>query len=234
MSSSRSGTKMILAIVWTAVLVALAAAQGVQQRPATQSEPLISFNIPPQPLAKALHSFSAISGIEVLVDARSSAGVQSPGVTGSIAPHDALERLLAGSKLVPENFGPLTVTLNALSVSRTGAASIASDPHYFADIQRAVQHSLCSDARTAPGQYRLALKLWIGQSGKVLRSQRLDTTGDSTRDAIVDSSIEKLGIGKPPPPDFPQPVALLISPRQTNDSGICIPYAPDLRRAANL
>jgi hypothetical protein len=194
-----------------------------------------SFDIPAQPLAKALYAFSATTGIEILVDARHAAGRYSPGVTGSMMPRDALKMLLAGSNLIAQDFGSGTVTLSAptASAARASGAPLDGDLPYFADIQRAVQQTLCSDARTSPGRYRLALKLWIDRSGGVLRSKRLDTTGDDNLDAVLDTAIGKMRIGRPPPSDLPQPVALVVSPRQTSGSSDCPSGAPDLRRASN-
>lgn len=194
-----------------------------------------SFDIPTQPLAKALYAFSAATGIEILLDARHAAGRHSSGVKGLMAPREALKILLAGSDLVAREFGPGTVTLSVPIASAARASGIqpGSDPPYFADIQRAVQQVLCSDARTSPGRYRLALKLWIGGSGEVLRSKRLDTTGDDNLDAVLDAAIQRMRIGRPPPSDLQQPIALVISPRHANNSASCPPSAPDLRRASN-
>lgn len=194
-----------------------------------------SFDIPAQPLAKALYAFSAATGIEILVDARHAAGRQSPSVKGLMAPHEALERLLVESDLVAREFGPGTVTLSlpVASAARVSGVAPGGDPPYFADIQRAVQQALCRDARTSPGRYRLALKLWIGGSGEVLRSKRLDTTGDNNLDAILDAAMQKMRIGRPPPSDLPQPVALVISPLRTHGSSDCLSGTPDLRRASN-
>lgn len=191
-----------------------------------------SFDIPAQSLARALYDFSTTTGIEILVDARHAAGRQSPGVKGSMTPRDALKTLLAGSNLIAQDFSPGTVTLSVPTMSAVRVRP-ESDLPYFADIQRAVQQVMCSDARTLPGRYRLALKLWIGGSGEVLRSKRLDTTGDDGLDAVLDAAIQKIRIGRPPPPDLPQPVALVILPRPTSGSGECPSGAPDLRRASN-
>ena len=193
-----------------------------------------AFDIPSQSLAKALYAFSAATGIEVLVDARHAAGRQSASVKGLRTPREALEILLTGSNLVAQEFGPGTVTLSVpITSARPSTVLSVDDPPYFADIQRAVQQALCSDTRTSPGRYRLALKLWIGGSGEVLRSKRLDTTGDDNLDAVLDAAMQRMRIGRPPPSDLPQPVALVISPRHANSPASCPPSAPDLRRASN-
>jgi hypothetical protein len=224
-----SGRAVILAFVLMVGMIAPAVGQSApQERP-------IGFDIPVQPLSKALYAFSAATGIEILVDARYAAGRQSTGVKGRMAPRDALEILLAGSDLVAQEFGSGTVTLKTATLALSGRvprASSSGDLPYFADIQRAVQQALCNDARTSPGHYRLALKLWIGRSGTVLRSQRLDTTGDQNLDVVVDTTVEAIRIARPPPPDLPQPVTVVIS-RESPASINCPSAAPDSRRAPN-
>lgn len=193
----------------------------------------ISFDVSSQPLTKALHAFSAATGIEVLVDARHAANCHSPGVKGSMAPHEALEMLLVGSNLVAHEFGSGTVTLRTATVLAERTSGARDNQLYFADIQRAVQQLLCSDTRTSSGQYRLALKFWIGRSGAIIHPKRLDTTGDNGLDSVLDAAIQKVRIGRPPAPDFPQPITVIISPSQIHGTMDCSSEEQYLRRAAN-
>jgi hypothetical protein len=196
---------------------------------ATAQESL-SFDIPSQPLAKALYAFSAATGIEVMVDARQAAGRRAPEVKGSLLPREALSALLAGSNLVAQEFGPGTVTLAAMSPA---AAPMHENQRYFADVQRAVENALCADARTSPGRYRLALKLWVGPSGEVTRAKRLDTTGDRTLDNALDARTPRISIGKSPPSHFAQPIALIVSPSDTGTITGCSADMLAPHRAAN-
>jgi hypothetical protein len=194
-----------------------------------QAEESVSFDIPSQPLAKALYAFSAATGIEVLVDARQVAGHRAPDLKGSLPPHEALSILLAGSNLAARELGQETVMLAAMSPA---PAAALEDQRYFADVQRAVEHALCADERTLPGRYRLALKLWIGPSGEVTRAKRLDTTGDRARDEAVDAAISRISVGKSPPPLLAQPIALIVWPSYTGAiTGCSAGVLP--RRAAN-
>jgi hypothetical protein len=231
------GCILVLMLVVLAGTVAPAAGQPESQplsQPQSQGvarpDGLVDFDIPAQPLSKALYTFSAATGIEVLVDARQAAGRRSADIKGLMTPRDALAMLLMGSELVTQEFGPNTVTLKTKATALSGMPPDV-DTSYFADIQRAVQQALCSDARTAPGRYRLALKLWIGQSGTVLRSKRLDTTGDDNLDGVLDVATQAIRIGRPPPRDLPQPVTLVVSPRQGTTN--CPSGASDLRRASS-
>jgi hypothetical protein len=195
-----------------------------------------NFNIPAQPMAEALYAFSAITGIEILVDARSAEGRRSTAVAGTMAPREALEVMLAGSGLASEDFGPGTIALKPIPrppADGSSGSAARLDLPYFADVQRAIQQALCADARTLPGTYRVALKLWIGRSGTVLLSKRLDTTGDAARDVAIDAVMHGgLRIGQPPA-DLPQPITLLISPRDPQETSVCSSRLPELRRASN-
>lgn len=59
-----------------------------------------SFDIPAQPLAGALAAFGQQSGMQVSVSADVAQGVASRGVSGTMTPIEALDRLLAGTGIV--------------------------------------------------------------------------------------------------------------------------------------
>jgi TonB-dependent siderophore receptor len=58
-----------------------------------------AFDIAPQPLTDALALFGRQSGMQVSADAGLVRGLSSPGVTGTMAPEQALARLLSGTGL---------------------------------------------------------------------------------------------------------------------------------------
>jgi hypothetical protein len=222
---------LLLALAAIGATTLRAAAQGAW--PETVKAP-IEFDIPAQPLSKALFAFSAATGIEIVVDARNAAGHRSVDLKGVMSPVDALAILLAGSSLLAQEFGPNTITLKSVDAESTQRPieGRGDQQLYFADIQRAVVDALCRDSRTLPGGYRLALKLWIGQSGQVLRSKRLDSTGDDNLDGVLDAAVRTVQIGRAPPIDLPQPIVLLILPRPMQESMNCPTRAPDMRRSA--
>jgi hypothetical protein len=189
----------------------------------------LRFNIRSQPLAKALYAFSETTGIEVMVDARQVAGHQAPEVSGSMPPLMALSMLLAGSHLAAHEFAPGTVAIG--EISKADEPSV-EDQHYYGDVQRAIERALCANPRTLPGHYRLALRLWVGQSGEVTRSKRLDTTGDQARDDALDAMIARIRVAKPPPPRFPQPIALVVLPGAAGAATDCSGGTSAPRRAA--
>ncbi|MGY6770931.1 TonB-dependent siderophore receptor [Komagataeibacter sp. NFXK3] len=103
-----------------------------------------SFNIPAQKLGDALATFGAQSGWQVSVRADVIRSANSPGVSGSLTPADALSRLLAGTGFTYRLSGGHTVTLVPASTNitlgpvRVGGTVAHQDPTgpgvgYFAE-----------------------------------------------------------------------------------------------------
>ena len=105
-----SGGLLIATVtLMTSTSTALAQAQGSSQT-ITQAQQT-DFDIPPQPLTDALALFGRQSGLQVSVDAALILGVQSPGVTGTLSPEQALGRLLAGTGIAYRMTGGNTALL---------------------------------------------------------------------------------------------------------------------------
>ncbi|HVJ51881.1 MAG TPA: STN domain-containing protein [Aliidongia sp.] len=191
-----------------------------QARTARDDAPL-SFDLPRQPLARALYAFSALTGIELIADARLIGGRQSSALRGTMPPLEALQALLRDTGLVGQSFMPGTLILTL-----SGAPPVVPpeathfrppQPTYFTAVQRAVLGALCGTSATVPGDYRLAMKLWIDPAGTVLRTSFLDSTGRPGLDAALGAALARLQIGVPPPVDLPQPVVVLILPQAAHD-----------------
>lgn len=122
--SARSLTATaLLAAVAVTGLPGLSSAQERPAGEAAQSQPR-SFNIPPQPLAGALAAFGQQSGMQVSISAGVAQGVQSGGVTGSMTPRQALERLLAGTGITYTLTGGNTAMLQPISASSPAATQL--------------------------------------------------------------------------------------------------------------
>jgi hypothetical protein len=188
-----------------------------------------AFDIPSQPLSSALDAFSAGTGIEILVDARNVQERQSVRVKGVMPARRALGIILAGTHLVAEEFTPGTITLMIAPVEGNAAATL--DPPYFAAIQHAVLNAFCRHEATAPGSYRLALRLEIRADGWVSRSKLLSSTGRLDRDQALKLALTDLNIGAPPPRDLPQPVAIVVQPRTSESPGACPLLDPGVGQA---
>lgn len=70
-----------------------------------------NFSIPPQPLASALTAFGDQADLQVTVDTALITGLSTSGVTGSLAPLEALSRILTGTGLTWRMVNNRTVRL---------------------------------------------------------------------------------------------------------------------------
>lgn len=82
-----------------------------------------SFNIPGQPLNRALRTLSDQSGLQIAYNTAIAAGVRSQPITGTMTVEQALERLLTGSGIGYSFTGANTVTI----VTRVAQASDTPD-----------------------------------------------------------------------------------------------------------
>lgn len=122
----------------TGVVAATLTLGGPITEPArAQSAPraaAVTFAIPAQPLPAAVDAFIRATGWQVGYTSAAAASATSPGVSGAMAPADALRRLLAGSGLTVRMTGPNTATLvpsaarAAPAIETANAQSIMLDP----------------------------------------------------------------------------------------------------------
>lgn len=82
-----------------AIIACASAAYGQSSAPANETDARLDWRIPAQPLADALIAWSERSRFVVLVQEDLTAGVQTPGVTGSFTNLEALDILLRPSGL---------------------------------------------------------------------------------------------------------------------------------------
>lgn len=75
-----------------------------------------TFAIARQPLVSALNAFTAVTGWQVGMSAELAEGVASPGVSGSLTPDKALERLLVGTNLSYRKLGDNSIILQKRSI----------------------------------------------------------------------------------------------------------------------
>jgi hypothetical protein len=219
---------MILATRWTLsriILVVCAETLGgvcdipqsiAQVTAADPGHALAIFDIPTQPLASALDSFTTLSGDEVFYDGSVSAGRLSKAVKGSYRAADALQILLTGTGLLalPSTQNGFTLVVTPEESARIAAvARIAADRrygHYFALVQNGIREILCERAATQPGSHRLILRFWIEPSGAIYRAELKGSTGDAARDALFTATLQGVTFEEPPPVTMPQPITMAI------------------------
>ena len=95
-------------LVWASVGAALAqqpaAPQPVLEKP-------VALNLPSEPLEDALHEFSRVTGLKVMLYSNLGRGVTAPAVQGTLTPQAALELLLKGSELRFEYLDAQTIAV---------------------------------------------------------------------------------------------------------------------------
>jgi hypothetical protein len=182
--------------------------------------PLVVFDIPAQPLEDALYAFGTVTGIEVFAKGADVAGRRSTAVKGTFAAVEALRVLLSGTGLDVQPIGLGAITL---SPSRSEALpKTLLYRSYSASVQAAIVHTLCGDSGANLGRYRVAVRLWINESGIVSSADLLSSSGDPTRDRRLHDLFVGVAVGQPPPAALPQPVIMVILPRTLQDSGDCV------------
>jgi hypothetical protein len=192
-----------------------------------------AFSIPAQALADALGRYGEQTHIQMFVDGDLTAGHRSSAVIGKFTTSEALRGLLAGTGLAVRSLGDAGFTLEPMPDGRAAAGrameasvSAGASPsvrfsEYSAVIQQVVHEALCRDRATMPGSFRALVRLWIGETGRVGRSEILSSTGDSRRDAALEEALRDLVIDEAPPPGLPQPVTLLFQPAIASAENYC-------------
>ncbi|WP_298280975.1 STN domain-containing protein [uncultured Bradyrhizobium sp.] len=180
----------------------------------------IDFDIAAQPLVSALDAYSAATGLQVVYDATLAEGRRAQAVRGSMAPDVALQLLLEDTGLVAVYAATNAFTIVPAPAPRQ-AASMRGFMPYLAAVQGRVEEAFCRSSLTAPGGYRIKFRFWIGHGGEVLQPQLLGSTDDRARDQAIAALLRSVVIGRPPPPDMPQPVMMAVSPRPPSETGDC-------------
>jgi hypothetical protein len=198
--------------------------------------PLITFNIPAQPLATALQAYGERAGVQVLYESRSAVGRQSSAVEGKFTRDEALNLLLLGSGLqvhytkpdaitlalpssmIDENNPPPVDPLTGADLSigelRVHGSAKSSDLSFLQDysesVQADIQAALRKNAKTRSGNYRVVVDVWIGSARTIEKAMLLQSTGDKEKDTAVVAALQGLTTSRPVPANTPQPVRVAI------------------------
>jgi hypothetical protein len=226
-----TNAKRAMAVVVALIAALICVAKASEPEPTSTIQP-IDFEIPSQPLVNALHAYGRRMGIQVLYESYSAIGRQSEAVQGKFTPDEALKRLLAGTDLEVRHAGADAITLVApigrdlpptnplatadLSIGELrvrGSArpnDLARFQDYSESIRAEIQRALHKNAKTGSGNYRAVLDLWIDPSRIIQKTALLQSTGESTRDAAIISTLQGLTIDRPTPVDAPQPIRAVV------------------------
>ncbi len=188
----------------------------------------IHFDLPAQPLSEALRAYGSMTDLTVIARASLLDGLTSTPVSGNYSPREALQRLLSNTGLQANFTGTDEAVIARASLAQPASASslpvaiTASDidgvvddagRSYAATVQAQLAEVLCASPRTRPGNYRMVVQLRIGDSGSVIASDLVQSTGVPERDAAIEQAMRTLVMDTPPPSALAQPITILVRPR---------------------
>jgi secretin/TonB-like protein len=223
-----------LIVILAALAVAFICIARAAEPQAPSDPQQIDFEIPSQPLANALHAYGRRMGVQVLYESRSAIGRQSEAVHGRFTPGEALKRLLAatdlevrharsdaiilvapslaGQDLPPAN--PLASADMSIGELRVRGPEKINDLARFQDysesVRAEIQRALLKNSKTGTGNYRAVLDLWIDPARTIQKTALLQSTGESSRDVAITSTLQGLMIKRPTPADAPQPIRAVV------------------------
>jgi TonB family protein len=217
----RAATHSLLCklLAWASILLITASSALAQE-----NAPQLVFDIPAQPLDAALNAYIGVSGAQVLYETALTAGRRSTQVEGRLAPDVALHTLLVGTGLVERRTdADAFIVTAAPEAQQTGASAtaVARDSRFIGAVQAGILGALCGNPQTRPGGYKIAIEVWISPSGAVQRTELIGSTGDATRDAALGNALQGATVEAAPPAGMPQPLVMMIAPRQPNKTGDC-------------
>ena len=191
---------------------------------ATGAETPVDFNIPAQPLARALVAYGAATGLEVFYNAALAERQRSAEVIGILTPAFALQILLRGTGYVARSTGPGAFTI-APGPGEPAPASVVPDAvrrsyePYFATIQTQIGDILCRSADIASRRDEIVFRIWLTPSGMITRAEVVGNDGTLAEDQTFAAAMRGLAMGVPPA-GMPEPVNLVIFP-SSNTSRAC-------------
>ena len=182
----------------------------------------LSFDLEAQPLDSALEAFGAATGQSVIYNSTLTEGRVSRPVKGIHAPRAALELLIEGTGLkVRYTAEDALVLVKDSAGEASDIAPAEEQQRYRGWVQAQIGEAFCADERLAAGDRRIAFRFWIGASGRVERSELLDSTGDLRFDAAVVDSLRRISIGQSLPAGMVQPFTMLVLPRSSGHAWAC-------------
>lgn len=192
------------------------------------------YDIPAQPLDRALMTLGTVSRIDILYENGVVDGKTAAALAGRYTPRTAIAAMLRGTGLAfrftslnavvifPPDRPPgpgrdaweqadaaPRLVLDVLRV--TAAPMIGSPPpHRFDGYGRAVQiainRRLQDDPRTSRKPFRARLALHIDAAGTIRRLDLVRSTGQAQLDADIRAVLERAPLADKPPADLPQPI----------------------------
>lgn len=109
-----------------------------------------------------------------------------------------------------DGFG-LAARRGGSDITGTGGAAFA---WYTTLLKDAILERLSEDERVRKGNYRVTVRVWLADDGRVERTQLAESTGNHDVDDAIEHSLGRLGrLREAPPLEMPQPITLRIASR---------------------
>jgi len=126
-----------IALLAVPTLPAMAQDNADQPPAVDQAEQTYAFDIPAQPLARAITDFSAVTGVQVLYTEQAKVDHTAPALQGNYTVNQALQRLLAGTgvnyRFTGENSVTLEVAQNGDGPLRLAPINVEAPSDYIAE-----------------------------------------------------------------------------------------------------
>lgn len=231
----RGGAVALVSFGFGLIALLVALTPAFPQTSASQFPIQAQFRIVSQPLDAALKQYGELTGREALYDASLASGLVSGDVNGVLTADDALVRLLYGTGLsarfVADN---AFVLLRTPQSTRQPARSNETNRRYYGLMQNTVLDILCRSQIARPGRYRLVAMFWIGSDGRIREPRLIGAAGPAGSDQQIGKVLQSVKFAEPPPPEFAQPVLMLIAPAASGIAPACdmpgaIPIAAEPR-----
>ncbi|PBI95035.1 hypothetical protein BKP43_08350 [Variovorax boronicumulans] len=210
------------------ILSLAAVSHAGEPAPSPDAAGRIAFDLPAQPLATAVQVYAQATGQSVFFDGQLTAGLESAALHGLFTPREALQRLLAGTRLAARHTDARTFTLveaeappPVVALAPAAPAVPAMSPRDARVVQQALERTLCRWPHARPGTYRALVQLWVGPSGHVRRTRLLSSTGLAQRDAALEAAMNTLVLERPPEGEADQPLTVLLLPRTGDRPDVC-------------
>lgn len=97
---------------------AVIAMLAILAAPAAQAQAAFTFDLPAQPLADSLRDVASVTRINIVFDPAVVAGLEAPPLKGNASAHQALAKLLAGTRLHSIDVGESTVRIARITDRR--------------------------------------------------------------------------------------------------------------------
>ncbi len=190
---------------------------------------VLQFDIPAQPLASALRLYSNEVQLRLFYDSSLMEGRQSPPVHGAMSARVVLLKLLDGTGFFVTSLEPGTATIlssapqgdnvhEKFAAMKSKAAQFSS---YFSDVQAGLRAAFCRSPETQVDKEERIIRLWIAPSGAVAHAELISSMGKQAQDDAYAAAIRNLVIDEPPPANLPQPITMMVLPRNSRMAAEC-------------